>query len=53
MNENIRNNVLFKSAKQFRDAISEFFEIKLSKIAPYLRGRINNDFQTINPVPSS
>lgn len=30
MNENIRNNVMFKSAKQFRDAISDFFETKLS-----------------------
>jgi len=52
MNENIRNNVMFKSAKQFRDAISDFFETKLSKIAPSLRGRINDNFQTINPVPS-
>jgi transposase len=52
MNENIRNNVMFKSAKQFRDAISDFFETKLSKIAPSLRGRINDNFQTIDPVPS-
>jgi len=53
MNENIKNNVLFKSAKQLRDTISEFFEITLSKIEPSLRGRINDNFQTIKPVPSS
>lgn len=52
MNENVRNNVFFTSAKHFRDAISEFFEITISKIAQSLRGRINDDFQTINPVPS-
>ena len=53
MNENVRNNVFFTSAKHFRDAISEFFEITISKIAQSLRGRINDNFQTINPVPSS
>lgn len=53
MNENVRNNVLFKSAKHFRDAISEFFESTILKIAQSLRGRINDNFQTIKPVPSS
>ena len=53
MNENVRNNVFFTSAKHFRDAISEFFEITISKIAQSLRGRINDNFQMINPVPSS
>lgn len=53
MNENVRNNVFFTSAKHFRDAISEFFETTISKIAQSLRGRINDNFQTINPVPSS
>lgn len=52
MNENVRNNVFFTSAKHFRDAISEFFETTILKIALSLPGRINDDFQTINPVPS-
>lgn len=53
MNENVRNNVLFKSAKHFRDAISDFFETTIVKIAQSLRGRINDNFQTIKPVPSN
>lgn len=53
MNEKVRNNVFFNSAKHFREAISEFFETTIFKIAQSLRGRINDDFQTINPVPSS
>ena len=53
MNEEVRNNVFFTSAKHFRDAISAFFDATISKIASSLRVRINDDFQTINPVTSS
>ena len=53
MNEEVRNNVFFTSAKHFRDAIAEFFDTKISKMAQSLRGRINDNFQIINPVPSS
>ena len=53
MNEEVRNNVFFESAKHFRKSISEFFETKIPKIAQSLRERINDNFQTINPVPSS
>lgn len=53
MNEHVRNNVFFTSAKHFRDVISEFFETTIFKIAQSLRGRVNDNFQTINPVPSS
>lgn len=53
MNEEIRNNIFFSSAKMFRDAINGFFDGTLPKIAQSLRGRINDHFQTINPVPSS
>jgi len=52
MNEHVRNNVFFTSAKHFRDVISEFFETTISKIAQSLRGRINDNFQMINPVSS-
>jgi hypothetical protein len=53
MNEEVRNKVFFTSAKHFRDAIADFFDTKISKMAQSLRGRINDNFQTINPVPSS
>ena len=52
MNEKARNNVFFTSPKHFRDAISEFFETTISKIAQSLRGRINDNFQMIKPVSS-
>ncbi|WP_342221113.1 IS630 family transposase [Candidatus Fukatsuia endosymbiont of Tuberolachnus salignus] len=47
MNERVRNNRFFSSAKEFRGAIAEFFDSTLAKIAPFLRGRINDNFQTI------
>ena len=53
MNEQVRNNVFFDSAKTFRQAITDFFENKISTIVPLLRARINDNFQTITPVPSS
>lgn len=53
MNEEVRNNVFFSSAKEFREAISGFFEHTINKIGPLLRGRINDDFQTIQTVSSS
>jgi transposase len=53
MNERVRNNVFFESAKAFRLAITDFFENTVSTIVPILRQRINDDFQTIKPVPSS
>lgn len=52
MNEKIRNNVFFSSTQHFRDAINDFFDMTLPKIAQSLRDRINDDFQTIKPVPS-
>ncbi len=42
MNEYTRNNVFFKSADE-----------TISEIASSLRARINDNFQTIKPVPSS
>ena len=52
MNESCRNNVFFSSAKEFRQAISDFFDKKIPKIRDQLRSRINDDFQVINPVTS-
>jgi transposase len=48
MNEQVRNNVFFSSAKEFRQTISDFFEHTINKIAPFLKGRIHDDFQTIS-----
>lgn len=53
MNEECRNNIFFSSAKMFRDAINGFFDVTWPKISQSLRGRINDNFQTIKPVPSS
>ena len=52
MNEKVRNNKFFSTAKVFRNAISEFFDTTIGKIAQSLRGRINDDFQSIKPAPS-
>lgn len=53
MNEQVRNNAFFASAKAFRAAIVDFFENKIHTLAPNLKNRINDNFQTINiPVPS-
>jgi transposase len=53
MNEQVRNNVFFSSAKAFREAIVGFFEHEIHTIAPNLKNRINDNFQTITQtVPS-
>lgn len=52
MNERVRNNVFFASAQDFRSAISDFFEIQWPTIAKSMQSRINDNFQTIKPVPS-
>jgi hypothetical protein len=47
------NNVFFTSAKEFREAIAGFFEHKIHTLAPNLKNRINDNFQTMTmPVPS-
>ena len=50
MNEKVRNNIFFPSAKMFRGAIKDFFDKISSKNIHHFRGRINDDFQSINPV---
>lgn len=52
MNEQVRNNVFFDSARQFKDAIARFFHQTVADIKPLLRTRINDNFQVINPVSS-
>lgn len=52
MNETVRNNVFFASTKHFRLAINNFFDTTIHNISQSLRQRINDNFQTLNPVPS-
>lgn len=48
MNEHVRNNRFFSSAKEFREKISGFFKKILPKIGNSLRERINDNFQKLN-----
>lgn len=50
MNEHVRNNYCFNSAKEFRDKIRGFFEKTLPKIGPELHDRINDNFQRLKPA---
>ncbi len=52
MNEYVRNNQVFKTAKEFRHAILTFFDTTWPKIAISMTDRINDNFQTINKVTS-
>jgi transposase len=53
MNEQARNNRFFHSAKEFRKAITHFFEKTWPKIARDMVDRINDNFETLKQVPSS
>ena len=48
MNERVRDNYFFDSAKKFREKILGFFKKTLPKIGRDLRSRINDNFQTLN-----
>ena len=49
MNEEIRNNVFFKTAKDFKSRIKWFFDERLPDILPDLRSRINDNFHIKKP----
>jgi len=49
MNEYVRNNRVFKTAAEFRQAINEFFT-KWPQIALSMVDRINDNFQILNKV---
>ena len=53
MNEQVRNNVVFESAKAFREQLALFFSVTIPKIKRSLSTRINDNFQTLNTVSSS
>lgn len=51
MNEKVRNNVFFESAKKFKMSIRQFFDDELPKLLPNLRSMINDKFhikKTVN-----
>ncbi|WP_169751849.1 transposase, partial [Escherichia coli] len=50
MNEHVRNNHYFSSTREFREAISVFFNQTLSDIADSLTSRINDHFQVLTPA---
>lgn len=50
MNEHARNNRYFSSTREFRDAISVFFNQTLPDIADSLTSRINDHFQVLTPA---
>ncbi len=52
MNEHVRNNRFFESAKEFRREIMEFFEITWPQIAMGSTDRINDNFQRLSPTLS-
>ncbi|TXK94121.1 IS630 family transposase, partial [Methylococcaceae bacterium CS2] len=48
MNEQVRNNKYFATAKEFRNQINHFFDDILPEIAESLNGRINDNFQVLH-----
>ncbi len=50
MNEQVRNNEYFHSAKEFREKIDGFFKKTLPEIANSLDSRINDNFQILVPA---
>jgi transposase len=52
MNELVRNNVFFNTAREFRDAINRFFEVLWPERAYEFVDRINDNFEKINPAHS-
>ena len=53
MNEPVRNNRYFASAKEFRPKIDDFFSITLPNIGNGLNSRINDNFQVFSRASSS
>ena len=47
MNEYARNNRFFRSAKEFRSAIFDFFEVTWDRISIFMIDRINDNFQCL------
>jgi len=48
MNEHARNNRYFATTIAFRNALDNFFDVTLPKIAHTLKTRINDNFQVLS-----
>ena len=53
MDEKSRNNVYFKSRRDFKATIGHFFTVTLPEVAGSLTSRINDNFQVLKPVSSN
>jgi transposase len=53
MNEQVRNNVVFASAQEFRQQLALFFTETIPKIKNLLVTRITDNFEVLSTVPSS
>jgi transposase len=53
MNEQVRNNRFFQTAKEFREEIFDFFKIKWREIAHTMVDRITDNFEVLKQVSSS
>ena len=53
MNENSRNNVYFKSKRDFKAAIDQLCTVTLPETAGSLTSRIDDNFQALKPASSS
>jgi transposase len=53
MNEYARNNKVFKTAKEFRKAILDFFTDTWPKISMSMTDTINDNFQNIGKLPQN
>jgi hypothetical protein len=53
MNEKVRNNQYYATAKAFRRNIDKFSDAILPKIGANSNGRINDNFQLFSQVSSS
>lgn len=52
MNEQVRNNRFFHSAQEFREAISNFFDVTWPEIAHSMVDRISDNFQILKSASS-
>jgi len=50
MNEHARNNVYFKTKRDFRAALETFFKETLPEIGSDLSSRINDNFQILKSL---
>lgn len=50
MNEDVRNNVVFSSFKEFKTDILNFFDKKWNGVSDTLRSRINDNFEKLKPA---